>query len=125
MKKLLLILLCLPFITFSQEWVDKMQNPNNNFYEIQGDFEEYWRSIRLRRAISLRNQRGSGLAPSSSRKPPPAPPDHWANKCCKCKRVTRDQSARCSFCERQGCHNCMKLMVCCQKWKCKQCTCFC
>ena len=44
MKKLLLILLCLPFITFSQEWVDKMQNPNNNFYEIQGDFEEYWRN---------------------------------------------------------------------------------
>ena len=44
MRKTLLLFTILPFITFSQEWVDKMQNPNNNFYEIQENFEEYWRN---------------------------------------------------------------------------------
>ncbi len=86
--------------------------------------EEYLRRIELRRMINLRNQRRSGSA-SSSWRPPPGPPDHWINKCYKCKRVTRDQSALCSFCERPCCHDCMKLTVCCQRWKCKQCTCFC
>ena len=82
--------------------------------------EEYWRRVRLRGLITLPN-RGSGSASSSSSwKPPAFAPDHWVNKCYKCKRATRDQSARCSFCERTCCHNCMKLMVSCQKWKCKQ-----
>ncbi|MEO6302457.1 MAG: hypothetical protein ABIP51_04735, partial [Bacteroidia bacterium] len=27
---------------FSQEWAEKMQNPNANFYEIQSDFYNYW-----------------------------------------------------------------------------------
>ncbi|MBC8266378.1 MAG: PKD domain-containing protein [Flavobacteriales bacterium] len=42
MKKLLLILLCLPMFGFGQNWVDKMQDPTINFYDIQKDFEEYW-----------------------------------------------------------------------------------
>ena len=35
MKKLLLILLCLPIISFGQNWLDMMQDPNANFYETQ------------------------------------------------------------------------------------------
>ena len=42
MKKLLLILLCLPFIGFGQDWVDMMQDPNTNFYQTQSSFNDFW-----------------------------------------------------------------------------------
>ena len=42
MKKLLLILLCLPMISFGQNWVDMMQDPNVNFYETQRAFNNFW-----------------------------------------------------------------------------------
>ena len=42
MKKLLLILLCLPIIVFGQNWVDMMQDPNVNFYETQRAFNNFW-----------------------------------------------------------------------------------
>ena len=42
MKKLLLILICLPFIGFSQDWVDMMQDPNTNFYQTQSAFNTFW-----------------------------------------------------------------------------------
>ncbi len=41
MKKILLLLL-LPCFVYPQSWIDKMQNPSNNFYDTQKDFEEYW-----------------------------------------------------------------------------------
>ena len=41
MKKFLLLLL-LPSLIYPQEWIDKMQDPNNNFYDTQRDFNEYW-----------------------------------------------------------------------------------
>ena len=74
--------------------------------------EEYWRKVRLRGLVTLRN-RGSASASSSSWTPPPVAPDHWirCKICYKCKRVTREQNARCAFCKRPCCHNCMKLMV--------------
>ena len=42
MKKILLILFVFPQLLFSQSWVDDMQNPNNNFYDIQKEFNDYW-----------------------------------------------------------------------------------
>jgi len=42
MKKLILILLCLPFIGFGQDWVDMMQDPNTNFYQTQSSFNDFW-----------------------------------------------------------------------------------
>ena len=44
MKKILLILLLFPFTLFSQSWIDMMQDPNNNFYDTQKEFEDYWRT---------------------------------------------------------------------------------
>ena len=41
MKKLLIFLLIPQFI-FSQNWIDKMQDPSQNFYEVQKEFNEYW-----------------------------------------------------------------------------------
>jgi PKD repeat protein len=44
MKKIIFLLIaifCLNTI-FSQEWVQKMQDPNGNFYQIQADFNNYW-----------------------------------------------------------------------------------
>ena len=34
MKKNILVLLLFPFIVFSQQWTEDLQNPNKNFYEI-------------------------------------------------------------------------------------------
>ena len=42
MKKCFLILLILPQFLFSQQWVEDMQNPENNFYDIQREFNDYW-----------------------------------------------------------------------------------
>ena len=42
MKKIIYFLLILPFSLFCQEWVDKMQDANNNFYDIQNAFDSYW-----------------------------------------------------------------------------------
>ena len=42
MKKNILVLLLFPFIVFSQQWTEDLQNPNKNFYEIQEEFESYW-----------------------------------------------------------------------------------
>ncbi len=44
MKKIIFLLIacfCLNNI-FSQEWAQKMQDPNANFYQIQSDFNNYW-----------------------------------------------------------------------------------
>ena len=41
MKKILVLLL-FPTFLFSQIWIDKMQDPNNNFYDTQREFENYW-----------------------------------------------------------------------------------
>ncbi|MCC6372570.1 MAG: T9SS type A sorting domain-containing protein [Bacteroidia bacterium] len=44
MKKHLLyaLLLLSSSLAIAQSWVEKMQNPNGNFYEAQADFENYW-----------------------------------------------------------------------------------
>ncbi|MGY8987704.1 MAG: WD40/YVTN/BNR-like repeat-containing protein, partial [Flavobacteriales bacterium] len=42
MKKILLILLIIPHFLFSQSWVEKMQDPTQNFYDIQREFNDYW-----------------------------------------------------------------------------------
>jgi len=44
MKKILLISLLFPFLSFSQSWIDMMQDPSNNFYDTQKEFEDYWRN---------------------------------------------------------------------------------
>ena len=41
MKKVLFFLF-VPSILFSQLWVEKMQDPSNNFYDIQKEFNNYW-----------------------------------------------------------------------------------
>jgi PKD repeat protein len=41
MKKLLLLLL-IPSFVFSQSWIDKMQDPTENFYDTQKEFEDFW-----------------------------------------------------------------------------------
>jgi hypothetical protein len=38
MKKLLLLIL-IPYFVFPQSWVDKMQDPTENFYDTQKEFE--------------------------------------------------------------------------------------
>lgn len=45
MKKflsLLLLIIAIPFFSTGQEWVEKMQDPNINFYEVQESFNKYW-----------------------------------------------------------------------------------
>lgn len=45
MKKKRLIIVTLVFISYSfhaQQWVEKMRNPNENFYSIQQEFNNYW-----------------------------------------------------------------------------------
>ncbi len=44
MKKftLLFCLVASSLFCFSQTWVDKMQDPNANFYDIKAEFESYW-----------------------------------------------------------------------------------
>jgi len=41
MKKILIFLL-VPQFLFSQNWIDKMQNPSQNFYDVQKEFNSYW-----------------------------------------------------------------------------------
>ena len=41
MKKIFLLLL-VPQLLLSQDWVDKMQDPNENFYVTQKAFEDFW-----------------------------------------------------------------------------------
>jgi len=41
MKKFLIFLL-VPQFLFAQNWIDKMQDPNENFYEVQKEFNDYW-----------------------------------------------------------------------------------
>ena len=41
MKKILLLLL-LPSLIFGQSWVDEMQDPTNNLYDVQIKFNDYW-----------------------------------------------------------------------------------
>jgi hypothetical protein len=43
MKKLLLLLL-FPSLLFSQSWIDLMQEPSNNFYDTQKEFEDFWQN---------------------------------------------------------------------------------
>ena len=40
MKKLLFLLL-FPSLLFSQSWIDLMQEPSNNFYDTQKEFEDF------------------------------------------------------------------------------------
>ncbi len=35
---------------FSQEWVEKMQNPDANFYDVQKSFNEYWQGKEIARS---------------------------------------------------------------------------
>ena len=42
MKKIILFSLLIPQFLFSQNWVDDMLNPENNFYETQKEFNDYW-----------------------------------------------------------------------------------
>ena len=42
MKKLILVFIIFPFLTFSQNWVDMMQDPSNNFYQTQNAFNSFW-----------------------------------------------------------------------------------
>ena len=42
MYRILLIFIVLPFLTFSQNWVDMMQDPSNNFYQTQNAFNSFW-----------------------------------------------------------------------------------
>ena len=44
MKKFLIILLVLPQLLFSQSWVDDMHDSQKNFYDIQVDFESFWKN---------------------------------------------------------------------------------
>ena len=41
MKKILILLL-VPQFLFAQNWIDKMQDPSQNFYEVQKEFNDYW-----------------------------------------------------------------------------------
>ena len=41
MKKLLIFLI-IPQFLFAQNWIDKMQDPTENFYEVQQEFNTYW-----------------------------------------------------------------------------------
>ena len=41
MKRILLLLL-IPQFLFSQDWIEKMQDPSQNFYDVQKEFNEYW-----------------------------------------------------------------------------------
>ena len=41
MRKILLFLF-FPVFLYSQIWIDKMQDPSNNFYDTQKEFEQYW-----------------------------------------------------------------------------------
>ena len=41
MKKIIYFLLIFPLSLVCQEWVDKMQDANNNFYT-QNAFDSYW-----------------------------------------------------------------------------------
>lgn len=34
---------CLPSISFSQDWVKKLQDPSVNFYDVQKSFNDYWK----------------------------------------------------------------------------------
>ena len=42
MKKLLLAFIIFPFLTFSQNWIDMMHDPSNNFYQTQNAFNSFW-----------------------------------------------------------------------------------
>ncbi len=85
-----------------------------------GDTEkEIQKRVKSRRTLNQRNERRSKSASSSSR-----PPEREVSRCYKCKRITLDQSAMCSFCDRTCCQAHKKLMDCCQRWKCEQCICF-
>jgi len=41
MKKLLIFLI-VPQFLFAQSWIDRMQDPTENFYEVQEEFNSYW-----------------------------------------------------------------------------------
>ena len=43
MKKILIFIL-VPQFLFAQNWIDKMQDPSQNFYEVQKEFNEYWKN---------------------------------------------------------------------------------
>lgn len=36
------LILFAPLNIFAQNWVTMMENPNENFYDVQGEFEQYW-----------------------------------------------------------------------------------
>ena len=42
MRRILFVLLFFPFFIFSQDWIDQMQDPSNNFYDVQRSFNDYW-----------------------------------------------------------------------------------
>ena len=42
MQRFLLIIVIFPLIISGQDWIDKMQDPNQNFYDVQRDFNDYW-----------------------------------------------------------------------------------
>src|SRR5262245_11321100 len=37
-----IFLTCFALNSIAQDWAEKMQNPNANFYEVKADFEQYW-----------------------------------------------------------------------------------
>jgi len=42
MRKILVVFSCIPFLLFSQDWYDMMQDSEVNFYQTQTAFNDYW-----------------------------------------------------------------------------------
>ncbi len=41
---ILILSVCFSANVFSQKWVEMMNNPNYNFFEVQKEFNKYWES---------------------------------------------------------------------------------
>jgi len=47
---LILVFICFYNQLFAQDWVEKMQDPNVNFYSVQKDFNNYWKGKEIGRS---------------------------------------------------------------------------
>ena len=52
MKKILLLLF-FPTLIYSQSWIEKMQDQNNNFYDTQKEFEDHWENRAIEKTSLL------------------------------------------------------------------------